>query len=70
MVGAPAAVKELSPRIVVVNDEPLLLAVTEACLRACLENALVFSFGNGETVWRLLSRGIPTFSSPTIRSPA
>jgi CheY-like chemotaxis protein len=47
------------PKIVVVNDEPILLDAYEAIIRSCLADVTVLRFDDGEEAWKELVREDP-----------
>jgi TPR repeat protein len=60
MVGDTLAlVKKTRPRIVVVDDEPMLLQLFEILILQCFKDATVLSFDNGDQAWQELLRKTP-----------
>ena len=60
MVGDTLAlVKKTRPRIVVVDDEPILLQLFESMILQCFKDATVLSFDNGDQAWQELLRKTP-----------
>ncbi len=51
--------KARPPRIIVVDDELLLLELYEVLIRACFKNATVLTFDDGERAWQEILRTAP-----------
>jgi TPR repeat protein len=56
---ALALLRKTRPRIVVVDDEPMLLELFKVAILQCFKNATVLSFGDGDQAWQELSHADP-----------